>query len=149
VTRWLSAALLLSAIGCGSRREVDLPELFEGFTYVGSYESTPLLRVPRSGISREKQAPAQPKVGRTYVYKRNVSDTFETLAQSVLPRRLKAQGFRVQASPDSTVTSFAEFDSGRAEFVVAFRKGRRFGYLFGVHRSPGDEDFALQLNPDD
>jgi hypothetical protein len=60
---------------------------------------------------------------------------------------LKAQGFRVQAGPDTTVTSFATFDPEGAQFLIAFQKGGRVGYLFGAQRSPVDEDYAFQLNP--
>jgi hypothetical protein len=90
--------------------------------------------------------PTHAKNGLAYVYTRTGAETFATLAQSVLPNRLKAQGFAVQMTPESNVTSYATFDDG-ASFTIAFSRGKCSGYLFGRQKA-ADEKFVLQLDSD-
>jgi hypothetical protein len=149
-TRVMLVMSLCVATSCGMREprpvEVNVAKLFDGFTYIGSYPSSPLLRVPGSQLSRDVTPPTRAKNGLAFVYRKASNETFETLAQSVLPRRLKAQGFAVQATPESNVTSYATSDDGAA-FTIVFSRGRCSGYLFGRQKS-ADEKFVLQLDSD-
>jgi hypothetical protein len=132
---------------CGHRdAKLDLGRLFEGFTYVGSYESKPLLRVPESELSHGTSRPTYAKNGLAFVYIRPGNETFGNLAQAVLPKRLKAQGFAAQITPESNVTSYATFDDG-ASFTIVFSRGKCNGYLFGRQKA-ADEKFILQLDSD-
>ncbi len=146
----ISAVLLCITIACHVREprspEVDIAKLFAGFTYLGSYPSSPLLRVPESQVSHEESPPTYAKSGFAFVFRKATNDTFETLSQSVLPQRLRAQGFAIEATPGSNVSSYATFDH-ESSFTIAFSRGRCFGYLFGRQRA-GDEKFVLQLDRD-
>ena len=147
-TRVFVALSLCVASSCARHEpRLDAAKLFDGFTYVGSYPSSPLLRVPESQVSREGRPPRYAKSGLAFVYSKASNETFETLAQTVLPDRLKVQGFAVQATPESNVSSYATFYDESASFTIVFRRGKCGGYLFGRH-SAGGQKFVLQLDSD-
>ena len=146
-TRVLLITSLCVTLSCGRLEpRLDVAKLFDGFAYVGSYPSSPLLRVPEAQLSHDGTPPTYAKNGQAFVYRKGRNETFGTLAQSVLPNRLKAQGFAVQTTPESNVTSYATFDDGEA-FTIVFRRGKCGGYLFG-RRNSADEKFVLQLDSD-
>ncbi len=149
-TRVILMISLCVGISCRNRQptppEVDVAKLFDGFTYIGSYPSSPLLRVPESQLSHDVTPPTRAKNGLAFVYRKPSNESFATLAQSVLPSRLRAQGFAVQATPESNVTSYATFDDGQS-FTIVFRQGQCGGFLFGEQKN-ADDKFVLQLNSD-
>lgn len=118
----------------------DLARIFAGFDYVGSYESSPLLRIPRERMSFGGNAPSRPSDGSAYVYRKASSEKFETLATSVLPTRLRDQGFAVDPASGT-------FEPGDGSFAIVFSRSKCHGFAFGKQKDQ-DEEFVLQLDVD-